>query len=208
MLPPPLIALTPGDLDDAQARELVRVLEPCARAGLRGVLLREPRMSDRVTLDVARELRALFAGSWLGLHDRVHLAEACGADAVHLGFRSLAPAVARTVLPQSVAIGFSAHASDAARAWNACDHLFFGPVFDTPSKRGLQAPIGLDGLARATRSTTLPVWAIGGLQPEHAAEVVAAGAAGMAVLGGIVRAARPAEACVQYLDALRAAGRA
>jgi thiamine-phosphate pyrophosphorylase len=208
VFPPPLIALTPGDLDDARARELLRSIEPCVRAGLRGVLLREPQMSDRVTLDVARELRALLSGAWLGLHDRVHLAEECGADAVQLGFRSLTPQAARAILPKSIAIGFSAHASDAASTWNESDHLLFGPVLDTASKRGLQSPVGLEGLARATHGTDLPVWAIGGLQPEHASGIVASGAAGMAVLGGIVRAARPAVACTQYLDALRAAGRA
>jgi thiamine-phosphate pyrophosphorylase len=206
--PPSLIALTPGDLDDARALQVVRVLEPCARAGLRGVLLREPLLSDRVTLDLARELRRLFADAWLGLHDRVHLAEECGADAVQLGFKSLAPAVARRVLAADVAIGFSAHAGDDDSAWIDCDHLLFGPVFDTPSKRGLQEPVGLDGLARATRRTKLPLWAIGGLQPAHAAGVLASGAAGMAVLGGIVRAPLPADACAQYLDALCAAGRA
>jgi thiamine monophosphate synthase len=58
----------------------------------------------------------------------------------------------------------------------------------------------------ATQRTKLPVWALGGLQPEHAEGVIASGAAGMAVLGGIVRAKRPATACTQYLEALRAAG--
>jgi thiamine-phosphate pyrophosphorylase len=203
-----LIALTPGDLEDAHAHQVLRVFEPCVRAGLRGVLLREPRLSDRVTLEVAHQLRALLDGAWLGLHDRVHLAQECGADAVQLGFRSLSPAVARTVVAKDIAIGFSAHASDDERAWKGCDHLLFGPVFDTPSKRGVQEPVGLAGLSIATQRTSLPAWAIGGLEPEHAPGIVASGAAGMAVLGGIVRALRPAVSCTQYLDALRAAGRA
>jgi thiamine-phosphate diphosphorylase len=206
--PPSLIALTPGDLDDAHAASLVRLIEPCVRAGLKGVILREPLLSDRATLALARELRALLAGGWLSVHDRVHLARACGADAVQLGFRSLSPADARAVLGEGIAIGFSAHAHDEPGSWRDCDHLLFGPVFDTPSKRGVQEPVGLEGLALAKQRTNLPMWALGGLQPDHAARVIAAGAAGMAVLGGIVRAPRPAIACTQYLEALRAAGRA
>ncbi len=206
MSPPSLIALTPGDLDAAHAHQFVRVLEACVRAGLKGVILREPNLSDRATLTLARELRALLGNGWLSLHDRVHLAQECGADAVQLGFRSLPPTAARSVLGVRIAIGFSAHAHDEAQAWNDCDHLLFGPVFDTTSKRGVQEPVGLQGLALTTGRTKLSVWALGGLQPEHAAGVIASGAAGMAVLGGIVRALRPATACTQYLEALRAAG--
>lgn len=216
--PPALVALSPGDLarspggavrstgDHLAARDLVRVVDACVRAGLRGFLLREPALSDRETLELARALRDVIGDGWLAVHDRVHLAAACRADAVHVGFRSLRPEAARALVDPGVGVGFSAHATDDPILWAACDYVFFGPVFDTPSKRGLVDPVGFEGLARAVRSTSVGVWGLGGLVPEHVPGVVDAGAGGLAVLGGITRSADPASACGRYLAALREAG--
>jgi thiamine-phosphate pyrophosphorylase len=205
--PPALIALSPGNLDERAAPQFLRTITACVRAGLRGVLLREPNRSDRAMLELALDLRTILEDAWLGLHDRVHLAQACRADAVHLGFRSIAPPVAREILPRAIAVGFSAHAHDEPSDFTACDYVFFGPVLDTPSKRGIQEPVGFAGLARAVASTSVPVWGIGGLEAQHMGEIVATGAAGAAVLGGIVGTSDPATACTRYLDALRAAGK-
>jgi len=208
VIPPSLIALSPGDLDEARTEPFLHTISACVSAGLRAVLLREPGLSDAATLLLARALRRRMADGWLALHDRVHLAEACNADAVHLGFRSLAPPVAREILPARIAIGFSAHAQDDADRWAAADHLLFGPVHDTPSKRGVVPSVGFPGLAAAVQRARVPVVAIGGLRPEHAADALAAGASGLAVLSGIVLAPDPPAACARYLEALRAAGRA
>lgn len=189
-LPARLLALTPGELVDGaerERRELLARVELACDAGLQSILLREPKLSDRATLELARELRRrLGARGWLGLHDRVHLSEAAGADAVHLGFRSLAPAAAREILPESIAIGFSAHADDEPRVREACDYLLLGPVFDTPSKRGLKAPLGLDGWKRELALTRTPAWAIGGVDASNAGSLLDAGAAGVALVRAIL----------------------
>jgi thiamine-phosphate pyrophosphorylase len=122
---------------------------------------------------------------WLGIHDRAHLVPATRADAVHLGFRSLTPEVARAIVADEIAIGFSAHADDDAETWTAADYLVFGPVLDTSSKRGWKDPVGFDGLARAVARAACPVWALGGLKPEHAGSALTAGARGIAVQSGI-----------------------
>jgi thiamine-phosphate pyrophosphorylase len=195
--PPRLVALSPGDL---AAGLLLDAVRRAAAVGLAGILLREPEMSDLALLTLARDVRAILGSKgWLGVHDRVHLAEACGADAVHLGFRSLSPKEARGILPGSISIGFSAHAGDDPGIADGADYLFLGPVLDTPSKRGRKEPIGFTGLSVATAA---PVWAIGGLRPEHVGRCLAAGAAGIAVLGGIFQSPDPAEAAAAYLRAL------
>jgi thiamine-phosphate pyrophosphorylase len=205
-LPPRLVALSPGDLAERDVPRFLRAVESALEAGLRGILLREPGLEDRPLLAAARALRAsLPADAYFVLHDRVHLVEAAGAHAVHLGFRSLAPGVARELVADEIALGFSAHAGDAQDAWAGADYLFFGPVLDTPSKRGLQAPVGFDGLRRAVERAQLPVWAIGGLRPEHAAPALAHGAAGIAVLGGILRSADVPAALHAYARALATA---
>lgn len=201
--PPVLVALTPGDLPESDRGLLVTSVRACAAAGLSGLVLREPGWCDRVVLSAARELREILRHGWLCIHDRVHLAVEARADAVHLGWRSLAPLEARAILPAHVAIGFSSHVGDDPRVYGVCDYLFFGPVRETPSKEGLITPTGFDGLARAASATRTPIWALGGLRPEDVASARAAGAAGAAVRGGILRAADPAAACARYLAAWR-----
>jgi thiamine-phosphate diphosphorylase len=203
-VPPQLVLLTPGNLDEHEGERIVRLVRACVEVGLEGVLLREPTWGDRVTLDMAKELRDVLGTGWLCIHDRVHLAESARADAVHLGWRSLEPRVARALVGPSVGIGFSSHAADEPSRYDPCDYLFFGPVRDTPSKRDLLAATGFDGLERAVKASRKPIWALGGMRPEDVAAALDAQAAGIAVLGGIVNAADPALACARYISALRA----
>lgn len=204
-LPPPLVVLSPGDLDASRPERLTRLLAAASRAraaGLAGLLLREPGLDDRAFLELARRLRALFAPpAWLGLHDRAHLAAALEADAVHLGFRSLAPAVLRTWLDPRVALGLSTHAGDDPRSWAAADYLFHGPVYDTPSKRGLVEPIGLDGLVRAKGLSAQPLWALGGITPERVRDVLATGVRGVAVRSALWDAQDAGRATARFLSA-------
>jgi len=202
-LPPRLLALSPGTLAPADRERFVIQAARAVAAGLRGLLLREPALGDRATLELAQALRArLDAASepgWLGLHDRVHLAREAGADAVHLGFRSLTPREARALLPADIALGFSAHAGDDLDPWRDSDYLLLGPVFETASKQGLREALGLDGFARELARSPRPVWAIGGITPERAPEVLATGCAGLAVRGGIFGAPDPARSTAEFL---------
>lgn len=213
-LPPTLLALSPGTLRDAADVERLLQRAAAARAaGLRGVLLREPHLGERPFLELARRLRALLAGDggWLGLHDRAHLVAAAGADAVHVGFRSLSPAELRSWLPADVAVGLSTHAGDDVAAWGSADYLVHGPVFDTPSKRGLLEPIGTGGLAAAVARAPRPVWALGGLAPEHPERVrgaLEAGARGVAVLAAVLAREDPAPAVRALLALVGSRGRA
>jgi thiamine-phosphate pyrophosphorylase len=202
-LPPPLVALTPGDLQTSQFDSFLGVVDSTIGAGLRGILVREPELSDRDLLRLATEIsRRLPADGYLALHDRVYLAVPGGARAVHVGFRSLAPRDVRTIVPDEIAIGFSAHAGDARAAWEGADYVFFGPVFDTPSKRGVMSATGTEELALAARSAGMPVFAIGGITPERVPFARRAGARGVAVRAGVFQAFDPAAAVRAYSDAL------
>ena len=196
-LPPPLVALSPGGLAEEGSVPFLRALARAVDAGLAGLLLREPSLGDRPFLELARACRRALG--WLAVHDRVHLAEAAGADAVHLGFRSLTPSEARPILPDRIAIGLSAHAADDDARWRAADYLVFGPVRETPSKSGVLEPTGLEGLAEAVRRSSAPMWAIGGIAPEDVRPCLDAGSRGDAVLSGILPARDPAAAARAYL---------
>ena len=75
----------------------------------------------------------------------------------------------------------------------AAYYALAGPAFETPSKPGYGPEIGLEGLAEISRAAPVPVLAIGGLNATRAAEVLAAGPVGIAVMGGVMRAADPGQ---------------
>ncbi len=201
-LPPALFLLSPGELDQAGAAAFAERVRALERAGLRGILLRESGLSDRAYLELARQLRAALAperGGWLAVHDRAYMAEAAGADAVHLGQRSLAPREVRPWLAQGIAIGFSSHEGDSRSRFEAADYLMHAPIFAVPSKG---QGIGLVGLGRVVEASPLPVWALGGITPENAGQAMAAGARGVAVQRGLLTAVDPVRAVGEYLRAL------
>ena len=205
-LPPTLYALTPGNLAPGDEERLVGAVGRALRAGLAGVLLREPGLLDRSLFELASALARLVrdAGGYLGVHDRVHVARAVGADAAHLGFRSLAPRDARAALGEDGALGLSTHAADPPDAGPAVDYVFFGPVRETPGKAGLVPVPGFEGLAARAAQSSAPVWALGGLRPEDARAALEAGARGIAVLGGVLGSPDPARAVERYLAELGA----
>lgn len=195
---PPLLALSPGDLRAATTRAFLGRVERACAGGLEALLLREAQLPEREYLALGRTLRGLLRV--LVVHDRAHLVQELSADALQLGFRSLPPSVARGIVAPGLALGYSAHAGDAPELRAGADFLLLGPLLRTPSKEGRLEPLGFEGLARECARETRPVWAIGGLQPEHAAAVRTAGARGMAVLRGVLGASDPERAARSYLE--------
>ncbi|HEX6882583.1 MAG TPA: thiamine phosphate synthase [Planctomycetota bacterium] len=197
---PRLVALSPGTLAPGGSGPFLAALARALAAGLPGLLLREPGLTDRATLDLARELRARCsaAGTWFALHDRAHLAEEVAADAVHLSFRSLRP-TELAWLPRTIARGLSTHASDAAHEWEGADYLFHGPLHAVSGK---PEPVGLAGMARARARSALPLLALGGVQPADVPALRSTGLHGVAVRAGILGAPDPAAATRAYLEAL------
>lgn len=195
--PPALIALTPGDLVPGAFDDLLARVRAAVAAGLRGVLLREPKLFDADFGALARSLRReLGPDRWLGLHDRVHLIDVTDTQAVHLGWSSLRPSEVSELRGDAVSIGFSAHAGDDPAAARGADYLFLSPVAPTASHRDpsgpdWREPLGVDGFRRERRIRTAPTWALGGVDASRARELRDAGADGVAVLGAILGRSSP-----------------
>jgi thiamine-phosphate pyrophosphorylase len=166
-----------------------------ASAGLDWVQLREKGLAARdcAALTAAAVKRCRVAGTKVAVNDRLDVALAEGADAVHLGERSLpAAAVCRSLRDSSAStthdspllIGVSCHsvAYALAAADAGAGYLFFGPVFDTPSKRAFGPAQGIPSLARVCRAVSIPVLAIGGINAENASLCLNAGASGIAAI--------------------------
>lgn len=134
---------------------------------------------------------------------RVDVALATGADGVHLGWDGVPPATARTLLGDAALIGISAHAPEEIEASSGASYAHLAPIFAPLSKSSERAPLGLAVLARAA-GRGVPVLAQGGITPERARQVIAAGAAGIAVTGALLAADDVAAAAQDFRRALDA----
>ena len=160
--------------------------------GARCLQLRWKPAAPRDVLDAARAIRPLAhdAGALFLVNDRPDLAALAGADGVHLGQDDLPLAAARRVLGPGRVVGISTHdVAQARRAADAgADYVAVGPVYATTSKVGALAPRGLDLIRAARAAVPCPLVAIGGIDAGTAADVVAAGADAVAMIGALVRA--------------------
>lgn len=163
--------------------------------GMTAVQLRARGWSDRTLFDAAQRLRRLTRqhGALFLVNDRVDVALACGADGVHLGVEDLPVESARRLLGPSATIGYSPDSrDDAVHAIAAgASYLGVGPVFPTSSKGDAGAPIGTQGISLMVDSVSVPVIGVGGIDPDNAGAVVAAGACGVAIVSAIFLADDP-----------------
>ena len=188
---PPLLLVT----DRRQARlPLGDVVTAALAAGCHWVSVREKDLSQDEQIALVAKLlpAARRHGATLMLHGDAALAQACDADGVHLPAGS-DPVAARKLLGSGKLIGVSIHTVTEAEAVDprAVDYAIAGPAYETPSKPGYGPEIGRKGLAEIAAAARVPVLAIGGLNATRAAEVLAVGPAGIAVMGSIMRAADP-----------------
>jgi thiamine-phosphate pyrophosphorylase len=174
------------------ARSLVEVLAAAAEAGASLFQYRNKTASMQEAYVEALALRqaAAKAGVLFIVNDRCDLALAVDADGVHLGQGDLPLDLARKVMGPDKLIGISTHNSDQVReaTTGKPDYLGFGPIFKPGSKQDHDPVVGLEGLRAIRRLSSLPVFAIGGIQIDQAGEVMRAGANGVAVISAILKA--------------------
>ena len=154
------------------------------------VQLRAKRLDGRALYEAATRLRML--APLLLVNDRADVALAAGADGVHLPARGLPVADARALVGGRL-VGVSTHSEDeaiaAARA--GADYAVFGPVWPTGDKG---PAVGLDALARVVRACApMPLFALGGVDPERARAAIAVGAR-IACIGAVLGRADAAAA--------------
>jgi thiamine-phosphate pyrophosphorylase len=192
-LPPRLYAIL--DLDAAGSRGLTPAAVAAAwlQAGVRLMQLRAKPLSFGPMLELATDLvrQGRAAGAAVVVNDRADVAKLAGAAGVHVGQDDLSAADVRAMLGPAAIVGVSAHSPDEVAA--ACrpevSYVAIGPVFATGSKRSPEPAVGLSGVreaARIARRAGHPLVAIGGITIDRAPEVLAAGAASVAVIAGLL----------------------
>ncbi len=181
------------DPEAARERALLDILRQAAEGGARLFQYRDKISSMSAACRQAVPLRqaAKDMGATFLINDRCDLALAVDADGVHLGQQDLPIQMARAILGPGKLIGISTHtdAQVSAATQAGADYLGFGPIFPPGSKRDHDPVVGIDGLRRIRRLTSLPVFAIGGIALDHVPSIIEAGANGVAVISAIARAA-------------------
>ena len=179
-----------------RGRPLEEVASQAVDGGANVVQLREKDLAGGELYELAITLRAVLRGRALFVvNDRADIALAAGADGVHLPERSIPIRAAREFVGESCLIGRSVHSVEAAvRAeQEGADYIVAGTVFATASKAGRTAA-GTGLVREVADAVRVPVVAVGGITEGNIAEVVAAGASGVAVIGAIMDANDPREA--------------
>ncbi len=167
------------------------------------VQLRDKHRSTRAMIADARALKSTLApaGIPLLINDRVDVALAAEADGVHIGQDDMPVADARRLLGPSAIIGLSVKTVDQAQAapLDLLDYVAVGGVYATTSKDNTVAPIGIAGLRTIVwtirvRVPNYPICAIAGIDRSNAADVIGAGADGVAVISALSLATDPGAA--------------
>ncbi len=159
------------------------------QGGVHAIQLRERDLPVRELLALAQEMRALTNefGALLFINDHVDIAVAAVADGVHLGHQSMPPSAVRNIVGTKMLIGASTHTVDEAVVAESegADFITFGPIYETPSKVKLGAPVGLEALRGVKRAVSIPIFALGGIRGRNIGNVLWAGAYGVSMISAI-----------------------
>jgi thiamine-phosphate pyrophosphorylase len=191
------------DPQRAGGRDLAELARLCAQGGATLVQLRDKISETRAMVETARAIKQALAPFAVPLvvNDRIDVALAAEADGVHIGPEDMAIEDARRLLGARAIIGMSVKSVAEAEAVpiELIDYVGSGGVYVTLSKQQKNKPIGPEGLARIAavfrrRAPNLPLAGIAGIDAGNAAEVIAAGAGGIAVISALSLAPDPAAA--------------
>lgn len=168
----------------------------------------KPPIQGRAAIAAELAATAQRFGRVLVINDHVDIAAGLDRVGLHVGAEDLNPLLARGRIGPGRLLG--ATVNDAAMlealAEAPIDYVGIGPVFGTTSKANARPALGLDRFAALAAKSRHPVIAIGSISAERVAEVIAAGAYGVAVLGAVALAADPERETKRIKEALSRAG--
>jgi thiamine-phosphate diphosphorylase len=181
-----VVVVTDRLQSEAAGRSLAATVADAVDGGATTILFREKDLPRHERRSLGEAVAAAAGEAQLAVASDAQLADDLGADTLHLA--------AADPWPESeLAVGRSCH--DAGELREAAEHgagyATLSPVFATSSKPGYGPPLGLDALAALATDSPIPVLALGGVDPANAADCITAGAAGVAVMGGVMAATDP-----------------
>jgi thiamine-phosphate pyrophosphorylase len=193
------------------SQRTIGVVQAAVAGGVRVVQLRDKIATTDQRIAVLQQLQAVLPPDViLIVNDDVEAATTVPGVGIHVGPDDDHPARLRRLLGNDVVIGWSIHDRrqlDDHDALAAADYVAASPVWPTLTKIDTTAPWGLDGVRalRAGLPEDLPLVGIGGVNAGNAAEVISAGADGVAVVSAIAAAADPQAAAAELVNIVRGA---
>ena len=189
---PPLLLIT----DQGQATcPLVDVVTAAFDGGCRWVMIREKNIESgsyqKLLSDILRQAKPF--GAVVTINADVKAANLEDAAGVHLPQKKYDFPSLRLQLGQQSLIGVSVHNIVEGKAAIGADYITISPVFNTASKPGYGPALGVKGFNEIARSLPMPALALGGIEPSNVAQLRKEGAAGVAVMGSVMRADNPAQ---------------
>lgn len=193
-----LYLVTDSAIAQQAGHSLPFVVEEACRAGVRWIQLREKELSTRDFIDLGKKLKRITQtyGTKLIINDRVDIALAIDADGVHVGQDDMPCAMVRSLIGSNKIIGLSINnlaELEAARDADL-DYLGIATIFPTGTKQDTSSLLGIAGLRAICQKTSLPTFAIGGINATNIQSVLQAGATGAAVVSAICGQSSPYEA--------------
>jgi thiamine-phosphate pyrophosphorylase len=180
-------------------------LDAALRGGVDLVQLRMKDASDEQLIAAGRRYADVCAaqGALFILNDRPDLVDATGADGVHVGQDDVPVSEARAIVGVDRLVGVSTHTPEQvdAAAQLDVDYIGVGPVHATPTKPGRPA-VGLELVRYAAAHSSVPFFAIGGINAQNVSAVADAGATRVAVVRALTEARDPERAAVALRRAL------
>jgi len=195
-----------ADSEAAAERDILQLIAEAVEGGATIIQLRGKKWTCREFLDVGMKAFRFLAPKKIPLiiNDRVDIALACEADGVHLGQDDMPLPYAREILGKDRIIGLSVATPGEAEAAEkgGADYVGAGPVFATLSKKDLGPLLGLEGLRLIREKVKIPILAIGGITAANVADVISAGADGVAVISAIAAAKNPVQAATEIIESI------
>jgi thiamine-phosphate pyrophosphorylase len=180
------------DREWSRGRDMLSVAAAALDGGATVIQLRDKTASTRVLIEEGMALRALTRerGTLLIVNDRVDVALAVDADGAHVGQDDMHAGLARQLLGPQRILGVSVTTMEEAEEAIAGrpDYLGVGPIFPSLGKADAGPATGVALLTELAERYATPLIAIGGITAENVAEVVRAGACGVAVITAVVYA--------------------
>ena len=181
------------DCANTDIEEYCDFLQQCILGGVTCVQLRAKTLNHTQLYALARKLKD-FLTIPLIINDHIKLAIDIDAAGVHIGQQDGDPNKARQILGPNKYIGLSVESIqdvENANLLNSIDYIAASAVFSTKNKTNCTMYWGLDGLKKVSELSKHPVVAIGGINENNVADVIAHGAQGIAVIGALHESRNP-----------------
>jgi thiamine-phosphate pyrophosphorylase len=181
--------------DNCAPHSLENVVKEAVQGGVKLVQLREKDLGTGDFIEMARLLKPLLSEHQVPLiiNDRLDVAQAVGAEGVHIGQSDMSYPDARRILGYDKLIGLSIESNEQARQAREldADYIALSPIFSTPTKTDTKIEWGYDGIKTARAYLSQPLVAIGGINLTNISDVLEAGADIIAVVSAISKSHEP-----------------